>query len=231
MNIQKDKVLKLNKALYGIKQAPHEWNVEIDNFILSLNFQKCVKDTCVYVKMSRNEQLIILGLFVDDMIISYCKLDELEWFEIKNALMKKYELSDEGDAKTIVGMHLTRRNDYLYIDQRAYIKEKLEEFRMSECREASTPGYNFTKQNKNQEEENKKKINQVNNRLYKQMAGSLIYGLHTRPDITHATNIVCRYMSDPKQEHMNAAKHVFRYLRGTVDLGLKYKIDRMLLWR
>lgn len=57
------------------------------------------------------------------------------------------------------------------------------------------------------------------------MAGSLIYGLHTRPDIAHAVNMVCRHMGEPKQENMNAAKQLFRYLKGTENYGLKYKID------
>jgi len=140
MNIGKNKVLKLNKALYGIKQAPHEWNVEIDTYILSLGFRKCVKDTCVYVKVSKSGRIIILGLFVDDMIISYNETDEREWFEMKKRLMGKYELSDEGEAKMIVGMRLTKKNGYIYVDQRAYIREKLDEFRLSECRESPTPG-------------------------------------------------------------------------------------------
>jgi hypothetical protein len=52
MNVKSDEVLKLNKALYGIKQAPKEWNNDINNYIVKeLGFVQCVKDTCVYVKM------------------------------------------------------------------------------------------------------------------------------------------------------------------------------------
>jgi histone deacetylase 1/2 len=224
MNINNNKVLKLNKALYGIKQAPHEWNVEIDKFILSLGFRKCVKDTCVYVKNSKTQHIIILGLFVDDMIISYNEIDEDEWFEMKRKLMGKYELSDEGEAKVIVGMRLTKKNGYIYVDQRAYIREKLDEFRLSECRESPTPATKIAKENSENTCKFKQKHIAVNKQLYMQMVGSLIYALHTRPDITHAVNIVCRYMSDPQHQHMIAAKHVFRYLRGTTDYGLKYQL-------
>ena len=216
VNVSENKVLKLNKALYGIKQAPHEWNEEIDSFILSLDFYKCMKDTCVYVKMSKTNNQIILGLFVDDMIISYAEKDEKEWFELKNKLMNKYELSDEGEARKIVGMRLTKRNDYLYIDQTAYVNEKLAEFRMSECRTVSTPG---TKRGKIDVQSTAT----VNKHLYMQIAGSLIYALHTRPDIAHATNIVCRHNSDPQPEHMHAAMHVLRYLKGTTNYGLRYR--------
>ena len=222
VDVGDNKVLKLNKALYGIKQAPHEWNVEIDSFILSLNFTKCAKDTCVYVKMSKTNHPIILGLFVDDMIISYVENDENEWFEMKGKLMNKYVLSDEGEARKIVGLRLTKKNDCLYIDQSAYVDEKLTLFRMSECRTVSTPGTKRGKIN----EQAVMRYNQgakVNKHLYKQIAGSLIYALHTRPDITHATNLVCRKMDEPKTEDMNAAMYVLRYLRGTTNYGLKYE--------
>jgi len=214
MNICDDEVLKLNKALYGIKQAPHEWNNEVNSFISMLGFRRCVKDACVYVKMSKSGNVIVLGLFVDDMIISYVSHDEYEWFELKRKMMSKYELSDEGEANVIVGMKLTRKNGYLYVDQRAYVKEKLDEFGLHECREAATPGDKNVMLNDSNGE--------VSNHKYMQVAGSLIYALHTRPDITHATNIVCRFMSEPNATHMRAA---MRVLSGTVNYGLRYRND------
>jgi hypothetical protein len=217
MRVKDDEVLKLNKALYGIKQAPHEWYNEIDSYILSLGFVRCVKDTCVYVKTSKTGEKIILGLFVDDMIISYVNRDEGEWLEIKSKLMGKYELSDEGEARVIVGMKLTRKNNYIYVDQRAYVKEKIDEFKMSECKTAKTPGYRNIDLNHCKGE--------VDRQKYMKLVGSLIYALHTRPDITHATNMVCRHMSEPNATHMHAAMCVLRYLRGTVDFGLKYRND------
>ena len=217
LEIGANKVLKLNKALYGIKQAPHEWNNEIDAFIISLNFHKCVKDTCVYVKMSETNNIIVLGLFVDDMIISYASVDENEWLEVKNRLLGKYELSDIGEAKVIVGMRLTKKNGYLYVDQRAYVKEKLEEFNINECREVYTPGDVNIMLNDSKGE--------VNKHTYMQISGSLIYALHTRPDIAHATNLVCRFSQKPNATHLRAAKRVLKYLKDTANYGLRYRND------
>ena len=79
MNIRDDEVLKLNKALYSITPAPHEWNNEITSVNSSLGFCRSVKDACVYVKMSKSGNVILFGLFADDMIISYVSHDEYEW--------------------------------------------------------------------------------------------------------------------------------------------------------
>jgi len=55
------------------------------------------------------------------------------------------------------------------------------------------------------------------------MVGSLIYAsISTRPDTTHAVNMISRHMSNPSHEHMIMVKRVFRYLSGTRTLGLLY---------
>jgi len=218
MSVGESEILKLNKALYGIKQAPHEWNNNIHNSLISLGFHQCVKDTCVYVKMSRTGHMIILGLFVDDMIISYTLADENEWLEIKKKMMEKYELSDMGEARVILGMRITKHDGYTYIDQQNYTREKLNEFGLSDCIESPIPGDSSV--------HNRDKIGEVDRHKYMQIVGSLIYAHHgTRPDITHSTNIVCRYMSQPNANHMQAAVKILRYMKGTVKYGLKYKND------
>ena len=53
--------------------------------------------------------------------------------------------------------------------------------------------------------------------------GGLLYLANcTRPDIAFATNLLARYSYVPTRRHWNGIKHVFRYLQGTVDLGLMY---------
>ena len=46
--------------------------------------------------------------------------------------------------------------------------------------------------------------------------------MHTRLDICYAVGALSQFMSDPRHVHRVAAKHVLRYLRGTVGYGLKY---------
>jgi hypothetical protein len=58
--------------------------------------------------------------------------------------------------------------------------------------------------------------------LYRKMIGSLIYLTNTRPDICFSMNTLSQYMVDPRRVHLITVKHVMRYLKGTMDYGLKY---------
>ena len=58
---------------------------------------------------------------------------------------------------------------------------------------------------------------------YLNAIGALMYLAQcTRPDIDFAVNLLARFSSEPTRRHWNGIKHIFRYLRGTIDLGLYY---------
>ena len=61
--------------------------------------------------------------------------------------------------------------------------------------------------------------------LYMQMIGSLMYLMNTRLDICFAVNTLRQYMVELKHVHLIAAKHVMRYLKGTLEYGIKYDVD------
>ena len=55
-----------------------------------------------------------------------------------------------------------------------------------------------------------------------QLRGSLMYLVNTRRDICYAVNVLSQFISQPRQTHWIAGKHVLRYLRGTVGYNLRY---------
>ena len=58
---------------------------------------------------------------------------------------------------------------------------------------------------------------------YRRLIGSLRYLIHTRPDLGYSVGVVSRYMESPKESHLKAVKQILRYVKGTVNYGLKYK--------
>ena len=65
-------------------------------------------------------------------------------------------------------------------------------------------------------------INPVEPTMYRQLIGSLLYMVHTRPDICYAVSDMSQFMSDPRHVHWVAAKHVLRYIHGRIGYGLRY---------
>ena len=61
--------------------------------------------------------------------------------------------------------------------------------------------------------------------MYRQMFGSLMFMTNTRPDICFAMSTLSQFLTDPRHVHL-VAKHVVRYLKGTVDYGLKYEVNQ-----
>jgi hypothetical protein len=61
--------------------------------------------------------------------------------------------------------------------------------------------------------------------LYRQIIGSLMYLTNTRPDICFAVNTLSQFLLEPRRVYLVAAKHVMRYLKGTMDYGLSYDGD------
>nr|GEY13494.1 uncharacterized mitochondrial protein AtMg00810-like [Tanacetum cinerariifolium] len=60
---------------------------------------------------------------------------------------------------------------------------------------------------------------------YHSMIGALMYLTSSRPDIIHTTCLCARYQAKPTEKHLKEVKRIFRYLRGTINMGLWYTND------
>jgi hypothetical protein len=65
--------------------------------------------------------------------------------------------------------------------------------------------------------------------MYRQMIGLFMYLMNTRPYICFVVNTLSQYMVEPRRVHLVATKHVLRYLKGTIDYGLRYVSDHEII--
>ena len=86
-------VLRLNKALYGLKEAPRAWNAKLNNILKSIGFFKSKNDQGVYHLNSTREKVIV-GVYVDDLIITGAS--EATVKEFKKTAMRIFEMTDLG---------------------------------------------------------------------------------------------------------------------------------------
>ncbi|KAI3796038.1 hypothetical protein L1987_38699 [Smallanthus sonchifolius] len=74
------KLYKLSKALYGLRQAPRAWNLKLDAVLKGLGFKRCQHEEALYVK-SKEGSLLIVGVYVDDLLVTGSDVVEVEFFK------------------------------------------------------------------------------------------------------------------------------------------------------
>ncbi|GJW95624.1 retrovirus-related pol polyprotein from transposon TNT 1-94 [Tanacetum coccineum] len=92
-------VCRLNKSLYGLKQASRCW-YKFDSFIRSLEYNRLHADPYAYFKRFRNDNFILLLLYVDDMLIAGLNKDRIN--KLKAQLAREFEMKDLGPANKIL---------------------------------------------------------------------------------------------------------------------------------
>lgn len=214
---QKHLVCKLNKAIYGLKQASRMWYDKITATLISLNFKKLNCEPCVFVRKI-NLSLIIIALYVDDLLIF--SNDEVQKEKIKRDLMLQFEMQDLGKAKSVLGMRIIQEKGQITLDQSKYIEYVLDRFNMSNCKSIATP----LEVNKQWSELKHDKTICDDKLPYQKLIGCLMYvAICSRPDIMHVVSVFSQYNNCYEEKHWQAAKRVLRYLKGTLNCHLTYK--------
>ena len=215
-----NKVLKLQKALYGLKQSGREWFDKLGSILKKNGFVQCKYEQCLY-QTTREESLILIAVYVDDIIIG-CKDIKCINF-VKDTLRTELEITDNGPLHYYLGIEVERegKKGAISISQKQYIKDLLKNYDMENCKPVKTPlEANF------QVGCSENVCNKINPQVYQSYIGALIYlATTTRPDILHSVSKLAQRNSDPHVDDMIAVKHILRYLRGTIELKLKYSCD------
>jgi hypothetical protein len=213
-------VLRLNKSIFGLRQSPRVWNSQLNSYLVSLGFKRCVTDPCLYIRR-REGRVLIVAVFVDDIVIASNHVATKQW--LKNRLSAKYQMTDCGELRWFLGTRVLRdrANNTITLDQSQYIDDVLRRFGMSNCHSVSTPA--VTRLTSDMCPSTESDVRFMNDKPYRQVVGCLMYAMvATRPDIAYAVGSVCRFLHNPGPQHWNAVLHILRYLRGHSNLGLSF---------
>lgn len=209
------RVCKLNKAIYGLKQAGRQWNLKLDAALLDFGLGKSKLDPCVYYA---GKMELIVAIYVDDFLIFYKTERTLN--EIKKFLSSTFKMKDIGPAKSCLGININQGDDYIELDQTSYINDILDHYGMKDCKPMGTPSDTNQKLSVQTFSPENSLVGQV---PYQEAVGSLLYLTQaTRPDIAFAVNDVSRFNNNHSDIHWKAIKRIFRYLSGTKHYKLKY---------
>jgi len=170
-------------------------------------------DHCVYSKGIENERIILI-IWVDDLVIAANDIHTIN--TVKEMLSTKFKMKDLGKLKHFLGIDFTQEKGEIKMGQKKFITKILEKFGMNDCKPRSTP----CEQKHNFDDDGEA----VDATQYREVVGSLIYLMtSTRPDLSWIVSKLSQYFSEPKEQHWLTAKHVLRYLKGTINQELCFK--------
>ncbi|KAK8506723.1 hypothetical protein V6N12_002170 [Hibiscus sabdariffa] len=195
-----EKVCKLQRSIYGLKQASRSWNLRFNDAIKDFGFIKNKDEPCVYKKVS-GSIVSFLILYVDYILIMGNDIPTLQ--SIKTWLSSCFSMKDLGEAVYILGVKIYRDRSrrLLGLSQSTYIDKMLKRFNMEESKKGFLPmrhGISFSKEICPSTPQEREQMSQI---PYALAIGSIMYAMIcTRPDLSYALSMTSRYQANPGED-------------------------------
>ncbi|GKB84129.1 retrotransposon protein, putative, ty1-copia subclass, partial [Tanacetum coccineum] len=192
------RVCKLQRSIYGLKQASRSWNKRFDEEIKKYGFTQNPDEPCVY-KRASGSIIVFLILYVDDILLMGNNIPMLQ--DVKSWLGKCFAMKDLGEAAYILGIKIYRDRSrrLIGLSQNAYIDKILKRFKMDTSKRGTIPM-------------------QPNVDLRKSQGPSTPAEVKRMKGIPYAS-------VNPGESHWTAIKNILKYLRNTKDMFLIYGGD------
>jgi Reverse transcriptase (RNA-dependent DNA polymerase) len=208
-----DMVRRLNKALYGLDDAPKLWNQEFVQFMSSIGFVPSLADPCLFVHSDTGSLLV---LYVDDILLACATALVLE--QVLSSLSARFKVRRMGTPSTFLGVDIQydRGAGTVFLSQAGYVGTLVKRFGVQDAFSALTPMVTdiYREMSDHQNDPHTAQP-------FKSLLGALIYvSVWTRPDISHAVSVLSSCFSDASDFHYQQALRVLRYLKGTSEYGV-----------
>ncbi|GJU74008.1 putative RNA-directed DNA polymerase [Tanacetum coccineum] len=216
------RVCKLQKAIYGLKQASRSWNLCFHEKVTQFGFSRSEDESCIYVKVS-GSVVVFLVLYVDDILLIGNDIPTLQ--SVKDWLGKCFAMKDLGDAAYILGIKIYRDRSkrLIGLSQDTYLDKILKRFKMENSKKGNLPLHHGIKISKDLCPKTDEELDRMSRVPYASAVGSIMYAMTcTRPDVSFALSMVSRHQQNPGEGHWTAVKNILKYLRNTKDRFLVY---------
>jgi hypothetical protein len=211
-----NRVCRLQKSLYGLKQSPRAWYSKLSSKLQSLGFVPSQADTSLFV-FNDKRVIIYMLIYVDDIIITGSCSRAVNILMIK--LRDSFAVKDLGKLSYFLGVEVTSTPGGIALTQVKYASDILRRVNMYNWKDIGTPMSSTEKLSKF----SGTVLDEDMAFNYRSTVGALQYLCLTRPDISFAVNRVCQFLASPTDVHWSAVKRILRYVKGTINLGLQFQ--------
>ncbi|GJY69926.1 retrovirus-related pol polyprotein from transposon TNT 1-94 [Tanacetum coccineum] len=185
-------------------------------FLISQHFSKGAVDPMLFTWKAGNN-LLLVQIYVDDII--FASTNTAMCNEFANLMTTKFKMSMMGQMSFFLGLQISQSPRGIFLNQSKYASEIIKKYGLLTSDSVDTP---MVEKSKLDEDLQGKPVDAT---LYRGMIGSLMYLTSSRPDLIYAVCLCARYQAKPTEKHLNAVKQIFRYLKGTINMGLWYSKD------
>jgi hypothetical protein len=174
------KVLRLRKALYGLRQAPRAWNVKLDSTLKGMGFRQSPHEAAIYQWAMKETPYLVNTDTKDAEVAAF-----------KEEMKASFQMSDLGLLSFYLGIKVHQGDSRIMLRQTAYAKRVVELAGLTDCNPALTPMEKRLKLSRDSTTE------EVNATQYRRLVGSLRYLTHTRSDLAFSIGYVSQFMQRP----------------------------------
>ena len=215
VNEKGEVLVKLKKALYGLRQSAKLWNDLFSNFILSLNFIRHPLDPCVFIHKNNNILCLIL-VHVDDSLI-LCN-DSVFATTVITAMRNRFT-----KIKVETGKYFDYLGMGMNINEDGSITLKMDDYINKVLLKSKSTGESPTPAAANlfEIDPSAELLSDPDREFFHSIVATLLYlSKRVRPDIQLPVNFLCTRVRVPNAEDMKKLQRILKYLRQTKDLGL-----------
>ena len=187
-------VYKLQRSLYGLKQASRAWFARLSSFLISHGYKQCTSDHSFFIKHGCNT-IVILLVYVGDIVLSGNDLSKIQ--RITNLLDNAFKIKDLGDFRYFLGFEVARSSIGINLYKRKYALDILNDAGMLGSKSISTPCDYTTKLHQH----SGSPLSVEDASSYRRLIGRLIYLTDTRPYITYSVQQLSQFVVDPTTYH------------------------------
>ncbi|GJW01068.1 retrovirus-related pol polyprotein from transposon TNT 1-94 [Tanacetum coccineum] len=184
--------------------------------IFQMDFSKGAVDPTLFTRKAGND-LLLVQVYVDDII--FASTNTIMSNEFANLMTTKFKMATMGQMSLFLGLQISQSPRGIFLNQSKYASKIIKKYGLLTSDSVYTP---MVEKNKLYEDLQGTPVEAT---LYRGMIGSLMYLKSSRPNLIYAVCLCVRYQAKHTEKHLNEVKRIFRYLKGTINMGLWYSKD------